>query len=82
MSAMQAPKPQAHRYLTLGRTAMALSAVGMAASAAVAYPLADRFALGVQVAAHLALPVSAAFFKLGYVVRLAAHHAMGNFRAG
>ena len=36
----------------------------------------ERFSLGMQIAGHLALPVSAAFFKLGYVVRLAAHHAL------
>lgn len=79
---MDIPKSQPRRYLGIGRMAMGLSALGMAVSAAVAYPYADSFSLGTQVAAHLALPVSAAFFKLGYVVRLAAHHAMGNFQAG
>ena len=79
---MDFAKSQPRRYLGIGRTAMALSALGMAVSAAIAYPYADSFSLGTQVAAHLALPVSAAFFKLGYVVRLAAHHAMGNFQAG
>jgi hypothetical protein len=54
----------------------------MLASTLVAYPLAERFSLGMQIAGHLALPVSAAFFKLGYVVRLAAHHALGNLQAG
>jgi len=61
---------------------MALAALGMLVSTLVAYPLAERFSLGVQIASHLALPVSAAFFKLGYVVRLAAHHALGNLQAG
>jgi hypothetical protein len=79
---MENAQPAPRRYLGIGRTAMALSALGMAASAAVAYPFAENFSLGTQVAAHLALPVSAAFFKLGYVVRLAAHHAMDNYQAG
>lgn len=79
---MPAPTPDPHRVLTTGRAMMALAAIGMLASALVAYPLAERFSLGVQIAGHLALPVSAAFFKLGYVVRLAAHHALGNLQAG
>ncbi len=74
--------PDPHRVLTTGRAMMALAALGMLASTLVAYPLAERFSLGVQIASHLALPVSAAFFKLGYVVRLAAHHALGNLQAG
>lgn len=74
--------PDPHRILTTGRAMMALAALGMVVSTLVAYPLAERFSLGVQIASHLALPVSAAFFKLGYVVRLAAHHALGNLQAG
>jgi len=79
---MEQTRREPRHYLGIGRAAMGLSALGMAASAAIAYPYADSFSLGTQVAAHLALPVSAAFFKLGYVVRLAAHHAMGNYQAG
>ena len=74
--------PDPRRVLTTGRTMMALAALGMLVSTLVAYALAQRFSLGVQIASHLALPVSAAFFKLGYVVRLAAHHALGNLQAG
>lgn len=70
------------QFLTLGRFTMLGAALGMVGSALIAYPFAQRFGLGVQVASHLALPVSAAFFKIGYVVRLAAHHALGNYRAG
>jgi hypothetical protein len=77
------PRPfHAPRTLAVGRLMMGVSILGMAGSAAVAYPLADRFGLAVQIAGHIALPISAAFFKLGYVVRLAAHHALGNFKAG
>lgn len=72
----------ARQTLTLGRVTMVLSAVGMIGATLVAYPFAERFSLPMQVAGHLVLPVSAAFFKLGYVARLAAHHALGNLRAG
>ena len=70
------------QVLTTGQVMMALAIMGMIVSTLIAYPLAERFSLGVQIAGHLALPVSAAFLKLGYVVRLAAHHAMGNLQAG
>ncbi len=74
--------PDPRRVLTTGRAMMVLAAIGMLVSTLVAYPMAERFSLGMQIAGHLALPVSAAFFKLGYVVRLAAHHALGNLQAG
>lgn len=79
---MTTPVHDPRRVLTTGRAMMTLAGLGMLVSTAIAYPLADRFSLGVQIAGHLALPVSAAFFKLGYVVRLAAHHALGNLQAG
>lgn len=72
----------ARKALFLGRTAMWSSIVVMAVSFAIAYPLADRFGLATQILAHLAIPFAAAFLKLGYVVRLASHHALGNFNAG
>lgn len=71
-----------HRLLLLGRLMMILSGLGALGSTAIAYCLADGLSLGIQIFGHLALPVSAAVFKLGYVVRLAAHHALGNFEAG
>ncbi|WP_374261645.1 hypothetical protein [Zoogloea sp.] len=74
------PNPQ--RILYAGRAMMVVAAAGMLGSTLVAYPLAERFSLAMQIAGHLALPVSAAVFKLGYVVRLAAHHALGNLQAG
>ena len=79
---MHKPAPDPRRVLTTGRAMMVLAAIGMLVSTLVAYPMAERFSLGMQIAGHLALPVSAAFFKLGYVVRLAAHHALGNLQAG
>jgi len=50
-------------------------------SVLIAYPYAQRFGLGTQIAAHLAIPVSAGFFKLGYVLRLAASEAIGRVDA-
>ena len=70
------------QVLTTGQVMMALAILGMLVSTLIAYPLAERFSLGTQIAGHLALPVSAAFLKLGYVVRLASHHALGNLQAG
>ena len=70
------------QVLTTGQVMMALAILGMIVSTLIAYPLAERFSLGAQIAGHLALPVSAAFLKLSYVVRLAAHHALGNLQAG
>lgn len=79
---MSADPPVAKKTLTLGRMVMLLAGLAMVASGLVAYPYSAHFGLGTQVAAHIALPVAAAFFKLGYVVRLASHHALGNFEAG
>lgn len=70
------------RILTAGRRTMLLAGLGMILSTLIAYPFAEHFSLAIQIAGHLTLPISAAFFKLGYVVRLAAHHALGNLQAG
>ncbi|QLG89792.1 hypothetical protein HQ393_02010 [Chitinibacter bivalviorum] len=61
---------------------MLLSLAGAGTALAVAYLYPEQYSLGEQVAAHLLLPVMAGFFKLGYVIRLAAHHALGNYQAG
>ena len=77
------PTPlNARHTLALGRATMVLSVIGMIAAALVAYPFAERFGMGMQITGHLVLPISAAFFKIGYVVRLASHHALGNMSAG
>lgn len=70
------------RILTIGRLLMALASLGMFGAIAIAYWLADGLSIGVQIFGHLALPICAGLFKLGYVVRLAAHHALGNINAG
>jgi hypothetical protein len=72
---MQPSAPDPRSILTTGQVMMIVAGLGMIASILIAYPLADRFSLGVQIAGHLALPVAAAVFKLGYVVILAAQPA-------
>ncbi len=73
---------QPRRTLALGRAMMIVAALAMVITALIAYPFAMRFTLPAQIAAHLLMPLSAGIFKLGYVVRLAAHHALGNTAAG
>lgn len=70
------------RIVHLGLGMMLASALAMLATILIAYPYAASFSLPAQIAAHMLLPVAAAVFKLGYVVRLAGHHAAGNFAAG
>ncbi len=82
MQTTPCPTAAPRRTLKLGRGMMLVSAAGMLATVLIAYPYAAHFSLGAQIAAHLLLPVAAAIFKLGYVVRLAAHHALGNYAAG
>ncbi len=55
---------------------MAISAAGMLAAVALAYLFDERLTLNGQIAAHLALPVAAGVFKLGYVARLAAEQVV------
>ena len=77
---LTASTPAPQRYLRLGNKTLMASASALVASALVAYPYAQRFGLGTQIAAHLAIPVSAGFFKLGYVVRLAASEAIDRMK--
>ncbi len=79
---MNEPMHTAHKTLTLGRWAMAFAALALLGAGMVAYAWADDFSLPVQIAAHLLMPVAAGLFKLGYVVRLASHQALGNLAAG
>lgn len=89
MQTVQAPGADEHPFpldatqiLMLGRMTMALTAAGCVIAAVIAYPLANHFSIAGQIAAHLALPVLAAGFKLGYVARHAAHRHLGNLNAG
>lgn len=85
MQTVQTPGADEHPFpldatqiLMLGRMTMALTAAGCVIAAVIAYPLANHF----STAGHLALPVLAAGFKLGYVARHAAHRHLGNLNAG
>ncbi|MCW5665256.1 MAG: hypothetical protein KIT35_15605 [Piscinibacter sp.] len=62
------------RYYSLGNRTMALSGLTMLVGVGAAYPFAAHFGLGLQIVAHLAITIAAGFFKLGYVLRLAAQH--------
>lgn len=63
-----------HRYLSLGNRTMAASGLALLAGVFAAYPYAHHFGLALQIVAHLAITIAAGFFKLGYVLRLAAQH--------
>lgn len=63
-----------HRFLRLGNRTMAVSGLTLIAGVGAAYPFAAHFSLLLQILAHLAITVAAGFFKLGYVLRLAAQH--------
>lgn len=66
----------ARRLFAWSRQAMGYSALVVAVAVALAYPLAHRLSLPAQIVAHLAIPVAAGVFKLGYVARLAAQEAL------
>lgn len=66
------------RFLRAGNRMLMVSFAVMVLSTLIAYPLADRVGLGLQVLAHLAIVIAAGFFKLGYVLRLAAQHELSH----
>jgi hypothetical protein len=74
--ATAAPAWNARSVFAWSRKAMGYSAVVAVAATALAYPLAHELSLPAQIVAHLAIPVAAGVFKLGYVARLAAQEAM------
>lgn len=65
-----------HDYLATGNRAMALSGTAMLIGIGAAYPFAHHLGIALQVIAHLSIAVAAGVFKLGYVIRLAAQHAL------
>ena len=67
-------------WLSFGNRTMGASGTTMLLGIAAAYPLAPHFGLATQIVAHLAIVVAAGFFKLGYVLRLAAQHEQANAR--
>lgn len=70
------PAWEARRLFVWSRRAMGYSALVVAAAVVLAYPLAHKLSLPAQIVAHLAIPVAAGVFKLGYVARLAAQEAL------
>lgn len=75
-TAASAPAWEALRVFAWSRRAMGYSALLVAAAVVLAYPLAHKLSLPAQIVAHLAIPVAAGVFKLGYVARLAAQEAL------
>jgi len=73
--------PSPHQFLETGNRTLAVSGTVFLMSTLIAYPLASRFGLATQVLAHLSIVVAAGFFKLGYVLRLAAQHELQNEQA-
>lgn len=67
-------------YLGLGNRTMAVSGATLLLGVGIAYPFAPHFGLVLQIVAHLAIVVAAGFFKLGYVLRLAAQHEQAKAR--
>lgn len=63
--------PAVARYHRLANRLLGWAAMGMLLGVVVAYPWAHRFPFGVQILAHLTIPVAAGALKLGYVMRLA-----------
>lgn len=64
------------RYLSIGNRTMACSGAAMLLSIGAAYPFAHHFGMVTQIVAHLSIAIAAGFFKLGYVIRLAAQHEL------
>ncbi|WP_271008253.1 hypothetical protein [Paucibacter sp. B51] len=74
--AASAPAWEDLRVFAWSRRAMGYSALVVVAAVVLAYPLAHKLSLPAQIVAHLAIPVAAGVFKLGYVARLAAQEAL------
>ncbi|MBW7860299.1 MAG: hypothetical protein KJZ96_10305 [Rhodocyclaceae bacterium] len=75
LSREQGAVPGAVRYRRIGTLTLTGGAAMAIAAALVAYPYAPHFPLGIQILGHLLIPVGAAAFKLGYVIRLAAQES-------
>ncbi|MDN3617684.1 MAG: hypothetical protein ACPG5L_00980 [Vibrio gallaecicus] len=63
--------------LSVSNIALLLTATLMLVSVIMAYPLADKFSLPVQIAAHISTILIAAFLKISYVTRCLAQYNLG-----
>ncbi|NOH98356.1 hypothetical protein [Vibrio sp. 99-70-13A1] len=63
--------------LSVSNVALLLTAILMLVSIIMAYPLADKFSLPVQIAAHISTILVAAFLKISYVTRCLAQYNLG-----
>lgn len=66
-----------HRLLHLANISMVIFLVVACAALSIAYLQEEKVSLGMTVFMHITLVISAALFKLAYVVRLIAQDKMG-----
>ncbi|MFD1007814.1 MULTISPECIES: hypothetical protein [Oceanisphaera] len=66
-----------HRLLRLANISMVIFLVVACAALSIAYLQEEKVSLGMTVFMHITLVISAALFKLAYVVRLIAQDKMG-----
>lgn len=65
------------KALGYANTALLLATIALVVTVMVSYPLADQFAMSLQVAAHIGTLVFATVIKLAYVLRLISLRALG-----
>lgn len=63
--------------LLLANNALCVSAVSFAITILISYPYASYFSLPIQILAHISTILLAAIFKVSYVMRCVAQHALG-----
>ncbi|WP_394249878.1 hypothetical protein [Vibrio profundi] len=63
--------------LSVSNSVLLFTTLLMIASIIVAYPLADKFSLPVQIAAHISTILIAALLKVSYVTRCLAQYNLG-----
>lgn len=63
--------------LSVSNAVLLFTTLLMIASIIVAYPLADKFSLPVQIAAHISTILIAALLKVSYVTRCLAQYNLG-----
>lgn len=58
------------RLLNWSNTALLVCVLALIGSAAMAYPLAESFSMGMQIVAHIAILLFATGIKLAYIARI------------
>ncbi|MGF1752117.1 hypothetical protein L4C33_00760 [Vibrio makurazakiensis] len=63
--------------LSVSNALLLFTVILMIVSIIIAYPLADKFSLGTQIAAHISTILIAALLKISYVTRCLAQYNLG-----